>query len=35
MVIVGGKRKRLLIISMRALQDFFEKKGIHLGRDIA
>lgn len=35
MVIVGGKRKRSLVISMRTLQNFFEKTGIHLGRDIA
>ncbi len=35
MVIVGGKRKDSLVISMRALQYFFEKTGIHLGRDIA
>jgi nanoRNase/pAp phosphatase (c-di-AMP/oligoRNAs hydrolase) len=35
LVIVGGKRKQSLIISMRALQFFFEKTHIHLGRDIA
>jgi nanoRNase/pAp phosphatase (c-di-AMP/oligoRNAs hydrolase) len=34
-VIVGGKRKKSLVISMRTLQHFFEKTGIHLGRDIA
>jgi nanoRNase/pAp phosphatase (c-di-AMP/oligoRNAs hydrolase) len=35
MVIVGGKRKKSLVISMRTSQVFFEKTGLHLGRDIA
>jgi len=33
--IVGGVKNGELRISLRSTRDFFEKTGIHLGRDIA
>lgn len=33
--VVAGQRERMLQISLRSCQDFYEKTGIHLGRDIA
>ena len=33
--VVAGQRKQKLQISLRSSQDFYEKTGIHLGRDIA
>lgn len=34
-VVVGGERDGILMISIRALNDFNKETGIHLGRDIA
>ncbi len=33
--VVGGQKDEKIQVSMRATTDFFEKTGIHLGRDIA
>ena len=33
--VVGGGRGGALVISMRALKEFYEETGVHLGRDIA
>jgi hypothetical protein len=35
MAVVVGKRGDKLQVSLRACRDFYEKTGIHLGRDVA
>jgi bifunctional oligoribonuclease and PAP phosphatase NrnA len=35
MAVVGGEKEGALRISMRATEDFLEKTGLHLGRDLA
>ncbi len=33
--VVGGQKDEKVQVSMRAATDFFEKTGVHLGRDVA